>query len=67
MNELSGWLSVIPMEKDNFDLTAQKFCNALAIQYKKPLFIFLHFVMVVVHLTSSLNHFLICKKDYLIT
>ena len=38
MNELSGWLSVIPMEKDNFDLTAQKFCNALAVQYKKPLF-----------------------------
>ena len=37
LNDHSGWLSVMPMEKDNFDLTAQEFCDALAICYKKPL------------------------------
>ena len=36
-NDLSGWLSVMPMERDNFDLTAQEFRDALAIRYKKPL------------------------------
>ena len=37
LNDLSGWLSVMPMEKDHFDLTAKKFHDALAICYKKPL------------------------------
>ena len=36
-NVLSAWLSVMPTKKDNFDVTAQEFCNALAIRYKKPL------------------------------
>ena len=30
-NDLSCWLSVMPIEKDNFDLTAQEFRDALAI------------------------------------
>ena len=34
INDLSSWLS---MGKDNFDLEAPKFCDALAIHYKKPL------------------------------
>ena len=32
-NDLLCWLSVMPIEKDNFDLTAQEFRNALAIRY----------------------------------
>ena len=48
LNDLSGWLSVIPMEKDNFDLTAQEFRDALAICDKKPLLSIPPFVMAVV-------------------
>ena len=35
--DLSAWLSVMPIEWDNFDLTAQEFHDALAVRYKKPL------------------------------
>ena len=34
---LSGWLSVVPLEKDQFDLSAQQFRDALASPYHKPL------------------------------
>ena len=66
INDLSCWLTVLPLEKDNFDLIAQEFCDALAIRYKKPL----------LNIPpscdgcgspSSLDHFLICKKGDLIT
>ena len=30
-NSLSGWLTVLPIEKDHFDLTAQEFRDALAV------------------------------------
>ena len=36
INDLSCWLNVLPLEKDNFDLTAQEFCDALAVRYKSP-------------------------------
>ena len=35
--DLSAWLSVMPIEWDNFDLTAQEFCDALAVKNLKPL------------------------------
>ena len=64
-NDLSVWLSVMPIERDNFDLTAQEFCDALAIRYKKPL------LSIPLHCDgcgtpSSLDHFLICKEGGLI-
>jgi len=41
-NDLSVWLSVLPNERDNFDLTPQEFRDALrlAIHYHKPLLAF---------------------------
>ena len=33
--DIGAWLSVMPTEHDNFDLTAQKFCDAFAVRYKK--------------------------------
>ena len=64
-NDLSAWLSVMPIERDNYDLTAQEFCDALAVRYKKPL------LSIPPHCDgcgapSSLDHFLICKKGGLI-
>ena len=35
--DLSGWLFVLPLEKDQFDLSAQQFRDALALPYRKPL------------------------------
>ena len=66
INDLSCWLTVLPLEKDNFGLTAQEFYDALAVRYKKPL----------LNIPpscdgcgspSSLDHFLISKKGGLIT
>ena len=37
LNDLSGWLTVFPTSQDHFDLTAQEFCDALALCYQKPL------------------------------
>ena len=37
LNDLSGWLTVLPMSQDHFDLTAQEFRDALALHYRKPL------------------------------
>ena len=34
---LSGWLSVIPLERDQFDLSPQEFRDALALRYRKPM------------------------------
>ena len=64
-NDLSAWLSVMPIACDNYDLTAQEFRDALAVRYKKPL------LSVPPHCDgcgapSSLDHFLICKKGGLI-
>ena len=66
MNDLSGWLSVMPTERDNFDLTAQEFRDALAICYKKPLLSIRPFCDGCGS-PSSLDYFLICKKGGLTT
>ena len=34
---LSGWLSVLPLERDQFDLSPQEFRDALALRYRKLL------------------------------
>ena len=64
-NDLSVWLSVMPIEKNNCDLTAQEFRDALAVRYKKLL------LCIPPHCDScgapsSLDHFLICRKGGLI-
>ena len=65
MNDLSGWLTVLPMSQDHFDLIAQQFRDALALRYRKPL----------LNVPSncdgcgspfSLDHALICRKGGLI-
>ena len=59
-NDLGVWLSVVPFECNNFDLSAQEFCDALAIKYHKykPL-LNLPPKCDGCGATSSLNHFLI--------
>jgi len=65
MNTLSGWLTVLPVSQDHYDLTAQEFCDVLALRYRKPL----------LNVPSScdgcgapfsLDHALICRKGGLI-
>ena len=51
-NYLSGWLSVMPMERDNFDLAAQEFRDALQFATRSLYSVSLHFVMVVVLLPA---------------
>lgn len=34
---LSSWLAVMPIERDQFDLSAQEFRDGLALRYRKPL------------------------------
>jgi len=34
---ISSWLSVMPLERSQFDLSAQEFRDGLALRYKKPL------------------------------
>ena len=64
-NDLSCWLSVMPIEKDKFDLTAQEFRDALAIRYKKPL-LNIPSSCDGCGFPSSLDHFLVCRKGGLI-
>ena len=64
-NDLSVWLSVMSIEKDNYDVTGQELRDALAVWYKKPL------LCVPPRcdgcgVPSSLDHFLICRKGGLI-
>ena len=35
--KVSAWLTVLPLARSQFDLSAQEFWDALAIRYKKPL------------------------------
>ena len=65
LNDLSGWLTVLPTSPGYFDLTAQEFCDALALRYRKPL----------LNVPSgydgcdapfSLDHALVCRKGGLI-
>ena len=65
-NSLSGWLTVLPTEKDHFNLTTQKFRDALAVRYQKPLMC-LSPSCDGCGAPSSLDHALmICKKEGLI-
>ena len=34
---LSGWLSVLPLTRDQFDLSPQEFRDALVLHYRKPM------------------------------
>ena len=34
--KLSGWLTVLPMSQDHFDLTTQEFYKTLALDYQRP-------------------------------
>ena len=36
-NKISSWLTVIPVEKSHFDLSAREFRDGLALRYKRPL------------------------------
>ena len=60
-NDLDVWFSVIPVESNNFDLSVQEFCDALAIRYQNPL-LNLPPKCDGCGATSSLDHFLICRK-----
>ena len=64
-NGLSMCLSVMPIEKNNFDLTALESRDALAVWYKKP-FLFIPPCCDGCGGPSSLDHFLICNKGGLI-
>ena len=64
-NDLGVWLSVIPVESKNFDLSAQEFYDALSIRYRKPL-LNLPPTCDGCGATSSLYHFLICRKGGLV-
>ena len=64
-NDLGVWLSVTPVESNHFDLSAQEFCDALAIRYRKPL-LNLPPKCDGCGATSSLDHCLICRKGGLV-
>ena len=36
-SNISSWLSVLPLARSQFDLSAQEFRDGLALRYKKPL------------------------------
>ena len=64
-NDLGVWLSVTPVESNNFDLSVQEFHNALTIRYHKPL-LNLPPKYDGCGATSTLDHFLICRKGGLV-
>ena len=50
---ISSWLSVMPVKKSQFDLSAQEFRDGLALRYRKPLLLLigslsLHLIAVLV-------------------
>ena len=66
MNDLSGWLTVLPMSQDHFDLTAQEFHDALALGYRKSL-LNVPSCCDACSAPFSLDHALACRKGGLIT
>ena len=65
LNDLSGWLTVLPTSQDHFDQTAQEFRDALALRYRK------HLLNVPSGCDGcgapfSLDHALVCRKGGLI-
>ena len=63
---LSGWLSVVPVEKDQFDLSAQPFRDALALGYRKP-FLNLPGTCDGCGATFTVDHALDCRFGGLVT
>ena len=57
---------MIPTSKHHFDLSAQKFRNALALQYKKPL-LCVPSICDGCGASFDLSHALICRKGALVT
>ena len=65
-DKMSSWLTVNPVAKHHFDLTAQEFRDALAIRYRKPL------LEIPPHCDGcnapfDLSHALSCRKGGLVT
>ena len=65
LNQLSGWLTVLPVGQNHFDLMAWKFCGALTLHYRNPL-LNLPLCCVGCGVPSSLDHALCCRKGGLI-
>ena len=61
LNHPSGWLTMLPIGQNHFNLTVQKFRDALALCYKKPL-LNLPPCCDGCGAPSSLDHALCCRK-----
>jgi hypothetical protein len=64
--KISSWLTVLPVAKHHFDLSAQEFRDALAIRYKKPL-LGIPALCDGCGAPFNLAHALCCRKGGLIT
>ena len=62
---ISAWLTVLPSQKSNFDLSAREFRDALAMGYKKPL-LNVPALCDGCGATFNLSHALSCRKGGLI-
>ena len=65
LNHLSGWLTVLPVGQNYFDLASKEFRDALAIHYRKNL-LNLSLCCGGCGAPSSLDHALCCRKGGLI-
>jgi len=65
MNNLSGWLTVLPVSQDHYNLTAQECRDALTLRYQKP-FLSVPSSCDGCGAPFSLDHALICRKGGLI-
>ena len=63
---MSSWLTVLPIAKLHFDLTAQEFCDVQAICYKKPYLEYHQNVMDVVLLLTYLMLYLVTQEVLLL-
>ena len=61
MKGASTWLSTLPLKKERYSLSKQKFCDLLKIQYGWPLFCLPN--MCSCEASKDLQHSLSCKKS----